>query len=293
MSDLQRYGLSIAGIPIEISTDRKLALEASFSPFLGDQTYYRYRAVFRQMDRLPEIPEPVLYADITYRCHADGKGGYIRSFYDIPRSPEPYAVAGYDYETGDISVDYLERGAVCVSEMANSFFHLGLEAMMIWENRLCVHAACIRSPLGGILFSGPSGIGKSTQAELWCRYRGSSLINGDRPIVSKEADGFYAWGSPYAGSSRCYRNENCRIAAIVMLKQSSHCAVRRLSPGEAFRKIYSGSTMYTWDENFVARACGLATELAMTVPVFEFSCTPDEMAVDYLEKELQEVVGYE
>lgn len=274
-----------------MESDQLIAEKGEFLPFLTKSSTPDFRIEFRLVDVLPPIPNQVLHEDNCYRVHPDGKGGYIRSFFDAPRDMTPYAVAVYDYPNGIIRVDYLEKGAHCVSEMHNSFFHLGFEAMLIHRDRLCLHAACVSTPMGGILFSGPSGVGKSTQANLWCRYRDAKQINGDRPILSKTEQGWLAWGSPYAGSSRCHVNESCPATAIVMLRQSKECGLRRLKPAEAFRAIWSGLTMHSWDEQLVNKACDLAMELVAAVPVFEFACTPDEWAVEYLETGLRKECG--
>ena len=281
------YCLSIAGITILVESDQPHAADSGFIPFLVDCKNPDIRITFRQAEQLPSFSEQILHEDLCYRVHPDGKGGYIRAFFDAPRDMTPYAIGTYDYENRKILVDYLEKGAHCVSQMHNSFFHLGFESLLIHENRLCIHAACVRTPLGGILFSGRSGIGKSTQADLWCRYRDAKLINGDRPILSKSEDGWLAWGSPYAGSSRCHINENCPVRAIVMLRQEKECTLRRLNPSEAFRAVWSGLTMNSWNESMVAGAADMAAQLIETVPIFEFGCTPDEQAVNYLERELR------
>lgn len=285
------YTISIAGITLRMDTDRPLAPEGNFAPFLTEERNPDFLARFRQVAELPPIPEKILHEDTCYRVHPDGRGGYLRSFFDRPRDLTAYAVATYDYPRGRIQVDYLEKGAPCVSEMRNSFFHLGLEAMLIHKNRLCLHAACVDTELGGILFSGPSGIGKSTQAELWCANRGAKQINGDRPILSRDEDGWLAWGSPYAGSSRCHINESCPVTAIVMLRQAKQCGLRRLPLPEAFRAVWSGLTVYSWDKAFVEAASGLALELIASVPVLEFACTPDPQAVEYLEQGLRKECG--
>lgn len=283
----QRFCLGIAGIRLCIDTDQCLMAASEFLPFLQDAGAADVCAVFRRVETLPPIPEQVLHEDNCYRVHPDGKGGYLRSFFDAPRDMTPYAVASYDYDGGNIRVDYLSKGARCVSEMHNSFFHLGFEALLISRKRLCLHASCVDTPLGGILFSGPSGIGKSTQAELWCDYRGAEQINGDRPILSRETEGWLAWGSPYAGSSGCHVNKSCPVTAVVMLKQGPVCTLRRLGLPEAFRAIWSGLTMHSWNARLVECASDLTLDLLRTVPVFEFSCTPDWQAVDYLELQLR------
>ncbi len=278
----------IAGVPIRLESDRVLEVSEEFAPFLKETSQPRYRAVFHRVERLPSIPQEVIKEDSCHRVHPDGRGGFQRSFFDPPRDYEAYSLVTYDYDGGLIDVPYLEKGGKCVSELSGSFYHLGLEGLMIRENRLCFHAACVDTAHGGLLFAGPSGIGKSTQAKLWCDLRGGRLINGDRPILSIDHGVPLAWGSPYAGSSRCYRNESCPVRAIVLLQQAGTCAIRRLKTAEAVRRVYAGLNVHTWDRFFVTKALDLTMELIARVPVYELSCTPDEAAVTILENALKE-----
>lgn len=282
---MKAYGFSISGLTLLLETEQPLAVGEQFLPFLADAGKPDIRVVFRQVAALPPVPEAVLHQDNCYRVHPDGRGGCLRSFFDAPRDFTPYALA---YPEGEcLRVDYLEKGKRCVGELQNAFFHLGLEELLIRRERLCLHAACVDTGQGGILFSGPSGIGKSTQAALWTRYRGAKQINGDRPILSKRDGGWLAWGSPYAGSSRCHVNEKSPVRAIVMLRQAGACSLRRLELPEAFRAVWSGLTVHSWDQGFVQTACDLALELVSAVPVYELGCTPDEQAVECLERGLE------
>lgn len=275
--------LSIAGVPIRMELETQVPMTDAFRPFLTAQPP-RYTGRFRQVRVLPDHDEAVIHTGNCYRAHPGG----VKTFFDAPRDLTPYAVARTDYDAGIVEIDYLEKGAHCVSQMDNSFFHLGFEGLLIRQDRICFHASCIRTDHGGILFSGPSGIGKSTQADLWCRYRDATLLNGDRPILQREHDGFRAWGSPYAGSSACYVNESVPVAALVFLAQGPENRLRRLKPGEAFRRIYAGLTMYSWDREFVDRACELAIALAESTPCYELSCLPDVTAVECLQRKLKE-----
>lgn len=281
------WDLSIAGLAIRLETQGQLLVSEAFEPFLTETKRPDYTVTFRQVPHLGPIPEAAVHRDNCYRIHPDGRGGFLRSFFDAPRDLAPYGRAEWTGER-HLTVEYLKKGEKCLSEMASCFFHAGPEALMIRENRVYFHAACVDTPLGGILFSGPSGIGKSTQARLWQIHRGGRLINGDRPILERRADGFYAWGSPYAGSSRCYVNDCCGVSAVVLLGQAPRCSIRRLGPAEAFRRIYSGLTISLWDRQFAAAACDMAVELTQRVPVYELLCTPDKAAVDCLEAKLRE-----
>ena len=165
--------------------------------------------------------------------------------------------------------------------------HVNYEEIMMRHKRLCLHAACVDTSYGGILFSGPSGIGKSTQAKNWCKYREAIEVNGDRPILSKDGKVWKAWGSPYAGSSKCHKNISCSVKAIVILKQSEDCSLRKMSDLEAFRAVWAGVTVHSWDKKYMEAACDMVMELIKMIPVFELCCTPDEQAVNCLETELR------
>ena len=51
---------------------------------------------------------------------------------------------------------------------------------MLAKDAMVLHCSVLKVKSGVILFSGPSGIGKSTQAGLWTKYRKARVINGDR-----------------------------------------------------------------------------------------------------------------
>ena len=140
------------------------------------------------------------------------------------------------------------------------------------------------------MFSGASGVGKSTQGELWKRYEGSAVINGDRPILYRGANGWLVCGSPYAGSSDCHVNATVPIAAIIMLEQGGACGIRRLQTADAFRNLYAGTVMNSWNAAYMEAACDLLMDLSGSVPVYHLRCTPDKAAVETVKAVLQSVM---
>ena len=142
--------------------------------------------------------------------------------------------------------------------------------------------------VGGLLFAGPSGIGKSTQADLWCRYEKAELLNGDKPVLAKDDTGSWlAYGSPYAGSSRAYVNACVPVRAVIMLKQGGVNEIRRFNTPQAFRHLYENLIVNVWDQGFVQMVCDMLTDLVMKVPVYELVCTPDVRAVQVVKYTLE------
>jgi len=148
-----------------------------------------------------------------------------------------------------------------------------------------LHASWICYGGKGILFSGPSGIGKSTQAALWERCRGAELINGDRAAIFPTPGGAELRGIPYCGSSGINKNRTMPLAAVVCLSQASENSITRLSGVMSFRQLWEGCSMNLWNQEDIIKVTQAVVDTVSAVPVFHLACTPDERAVQILEKE--------
>ena len=164
--------------------------------------------------------------------------------------------------------------------------YVPMEQILLAHNRFFLHACFVASPFGGLLFTGDSGAGKSTQGELWRRYTDSAVINGDRAILAKEQTGWRAYGSPYAGSSGYYVRRDEPVRAVVLLEQATENQVDVVSPAEAFKKLFLQVSLDHSAPDQVNRLCDLLTDLIAAVPVYRLRCTPDEGAVEALKQAL-------
>lgn len=147
-----------------------------------------------------------------------------------------------------------------------------------------MHASLIQIAEKGIMFLGPSEIGKTTQAELWMQYRGAEIINGDMVFVKKEEDRFLGCGSPWHGSSPYCLNKQAPLSALIVLKQSKQNTIRRLTGFEMVSSVMSSVFWPTWYREGYEAACETFDTLLNTVPVYELSCRPDEDAVKLTEE---------
>lgn len=163
---------------------------------------------------------------------------------------------------------------------------LSLESLLLLRDTFQLHASVIDWQGKGILFSAPSGTGKSTQAELWRIHEDALIINGDRGLLRLTDQGFWVYGSPYAGSSGIFTNRSAPIACIVTLSQGPENRLHRLGALEAFRSLYKESTVPLWDKASVARSTELLLRLVDSVPIYHLSCRPDREAVEVLKAEL-------
>ena len=168
---------------------------------------------------------------------------------------------------------------------------LALERRLIARDSLIFHCAYMVYQGEDILFSAPSETGKTTQANLWEKYRGSRTVNGDRALLGKRKGRWTAQGWPVCGTSEVCHNEEFPIRAVVMLSQAKENQAQQLPPGRSFPLLYSQITVNKWNMKDHLHAIDLIQELAEGVPVFHLGCTISEEAVDCLEEALKKLDG--
>lgn len=147
-----------------------------------------------------------------------------------------------------------------------------------------IHASLVQIKNTGLMFLGPSGIGKTTQAELWMKYRGAEIINGDMVFVKQGSDHFLGCGSPWHGSSPYCLNRQVPLSALIVLKQSQQNSIRRLTGFEMVSTVLNSVFLPSWYLEGYKAACDTVDVLLRTVPVYELSCRPDEDAVHLTEE---------
>ena len=167
---------------------------------------------------------------------------------------------------------------------------LEAEHHIVQHGGLLLHASFIKWNDRAILFTAPSGTGKSTQAALWEKHRGAKVINGDRTALTMENGIVMAHGIPYCGTSGICGKEKLPVAAIVYLTQAPQSGVCSLRGVEAFRRLWEGCSIQLWNREDVERGTQTAIELLGQVPMLHLLCTPDESAVQVLETYLKEII---
>jgi hypothetical protein len=165
---------------------------------------------------------------------------------------------------------------------------LEAEHHIVRHGGFLLHSSFVQVAGRAILFTAPSGTGKSTQSRLWEIYRGARVINGDRTAVIVEEKGVFAHGIPYCGTSGISVNEELPVAAIVYLSQGPESAAVPLTGLRAFRRVWEGCSVHVWNREDVELCTNTVAEAIRRVPVVHLTCKPDESAVNVLEAYLQE-----
>lgn len=154
---------------------------------------------------------------------------------------------------------------------------------------LFLHASQITYQGRGILFTAPSGTGKTTQAKLWQQYRGAEILCNDRTLTRKVDGAWRTYGYPLDGSEPVCSSAVNPLGAVVLLEQGRReNRVERLGPAKALPRLMRQVVLDCWSGEARAEAMELLITLMEDVPVYLLTCTPEEQAVETLEAKLME-----
>lgn len=212
---------------------------------------------------------------------------YYRKDWDLTGAD--YAHLSYSADTPQTrSLELCDRGFTLNEKQILAT--IGSEELFLHFGRAVLHSSCVEYGGEAILFSGVSGIGKSTQAALWKEFAGASVKNGDRNLLYCDGETEYACGLPYAGTSGICSDFLLPVRTLVVLGQSKENTIRRLPPKEAVTCILSQLPVQRWNAAAVGQAMDTAVRIASHISVYQLICLPDASAVELLRKTLAEEI---
>jgi hypothetical protein len=258
------YDLRIAGIHIRILAPRPLQFPESYREFLDSSA-----------TQAP--PDWVMNVSFDSQNIPVSDGDYVKQF--SGRENEPY-----------LRIEPANRGKPCwlvvpesltqqFCEGANWSRFLMPERILLAHNRVFLHASGVIHEGEGILFTAPSGGGKSTQASLWESTLGAEIFNGDKVIIAPNEEPPLCYGGPIAGSSLIYKNVSAPLKAIVYLHKSPENRVIPLDERRAFMVLYSQMVKSPNDSAFNRSLLPLIAKIVNTTQIVELYCRPDTDAV--------------
>jgi len=145
-----------------------------------------------------------------------------------------------------------------------------------------VHASAASYAGHGYLFSGVSGKGKTTMAQLWDK-AGANIIHDDRIIIRKMAGEFRMYNTPV------YRDDipsGCQITKIFLIEHGSNNRLIPIQGANAVSLFLANCIQHNWNHEMVARLMGSVSIMCSVIPIFRLEFRPDRTIVDF-------ILGYE
>lgn len=148
-----------------------------------------------------------------------------------------------------------------------------------FNNGLVIHASGVNDNGNGYLFTGISGIGKSTMAGLWQR-EGAKVVNDDRLVIMPAANGYTMANTPM----HFYVDEPkvAPLSAIFLLSQSPINQCKKITGAKALTLLMANCMQHFHSKTMVNQHLDILNHLVQQVPVYELGFKPDGEVVEMI-----------
>lgn len=264
-----KYYFKIADIVFSVKIDFPIRWNPYIQKFVIENCQdVQYYYTCQLCNSLPEITGKELYRSnnqIIYK-NLDGleERLHLLAVFDYPIIL--YKEIGAFEREIYIKKEYLDL--VTRPESFSIFNALAAEKVFIEQDAFVLHSAFIIESGQAILFTAPSGTGKSTQADLWSRHNGSVIVNGDRTLIKKKNGKWYGYGFPICGSSQICLNECAPIKSVIYLAQSLENSIEKLPLSQAIKKVMSEVSINFWNGDYVDKAVQIINDFCRDIDIY-------------------------
>ena len=144
------------------------------------------------------------------------------------------------------------------------------------------------------IFSGHSGMGKSTHTNIWKEQFGTEIINGDLNLIGWSNGGQdnigqsvnkqslkghpIVYGMPWCGTSGIASTKSYPLGGIVLLGRSDNDHFESLQNDQKIVRVMQRMISPVWTEDMLEANLKCAAKLAKEVPIYYLLCTKEPSA---------------
>ena len=203
----------------------------------------------------------------------------------MSREQAPFACSESQNESTDyVKIFIRKTDGKCVFPKESLFYFMHIENLLLDAGGILLHSCYMEYKERAILLTAPSGTGKTTHSLLWKRLFHVKTINGDRGLIQKSGQDFYACGFFFHGSAAECENKHLPLDTIVVIRRSDHDYIEELSPARKLMLLFSGCTINHSNPARVEAASQLLSELIERVRVVMLHCTMKDSAAFLLKE---------
>jgi hypothetical protein len=188
--------------------------------------------------------------------------------------------AGSDWEfrRGDFFARWNpQAGCGIVRQTANpyaidSVLRIVHTLLLAREGGFLLHAASAVRDGEAHIFTGRSGAGKTTLSRL--APNDVTLLTDEVSYVRKSAEGYTAYGTPFAGElAKAGENTSAPLSAVYLLVQGPENRLEPMNEAEAIRTLMRNILFFAQDEATVQSVFKSACEFAAKIPMYKMIFT--------------------
>lgn len=201
--------------------------------------------------------------------------GYLVLFHQMKNVIEAYMTKDGSYVRIYALMQQTEE------EKENLFHAIRLFYLYLAQRKglYAIHSASILYQDKAWLFSGHSGMGKSTHTALWHEQIHTPYLNGDLNLIGEEDGKLKVYGMPWCGTSGIYTTKTQDLGGIVLLGRDSRDHLEELGVAEKIVRVMQRMISPAWTKEQMEVNLEFAERIAAKSQVYYLKCTKNPSAV--------------
>ncbi len=284
---MQSFQLSVAGFDFTIfsKSEIQLVIEEGYFSFLTNEKSFNTIQI-EVFDFLPEVQKNDF--EKVYSAESNEQ-----SFWTIYKLPNGYRIVTFsqtdgtsiqqiaDFNFKDWKIYCQPTKTAIESVLCPLQYPLG---PLIWyytgtQNKaIMIHASGINFNNKGKIFSGFSGKGKSTMANLWTQ-KGATLINDDRVLIREIKDQFFMYNTPMFYEAKPIQTT---LDFIYFPFHANENIIKKLTEPEVFKNLFAYIIQHGYNEDQINNHLNLIKKISEQIPAFSIGFVPTTKVVDFI-----------
>lgn len=154
------------------------------------------------------------------------------------------------------------------------------------KGMVALHSASLMYKDKAWLFSGHSGMGKSTHAALWQTYLNIPTINGDLNLLAFIDGTPVIHGIPWCGTSETFDTKTYELGGIILLKQAPSDYIKELTENEKILLVSQRLISPNWNEKLFTANISFVEKLVKNILTCGLYCTKEQSALDVMKNHI-------
>ncbi|MBR6477003.1 MAG: PqqD family protein [Lachnospiraceae bacterium] len=165
--------------------------------------------------------------------------------------------------------------------LTEEIFH-GIREVFLYlaglQGMVALHSTSILYKDKAWLFSGHSGMGKSTHAHLWEESFGTPILNGDLNLLAMQDGKPVIHGIPWCGTSEISDTKTHPLGGITLLNRAQTNFVTELSPDQKLLLVDQRLISHSWTPQLFDQNLKVIKKIAPEILICKLCCTKDPEA---------------
>lgn len=190
--------------------------------------------------------------------------------YVVPSGDEDADICTSEEEILSNRYGFRQNGLTPFSEYQHLMVKTG--NYLLSHDSCMFHGALIRWKDMAVLFTGPSGVGKTTQYRLWRELEGGAVtaVNGDKPILEYNGRQIIAHSSPWNGKEQYgSAGQSAPLRAVVILEQGETNCIGHVPSSRAVVELFRQFIAYPDSSDIIRKEAGFLDAMLDKVPVWK------------------------